>query len=118
GPGIAPFKLPRLFAVNRPLISSKLKRVPTRGMLGNGLRVVMGAVAALDGTISVTTRGRRYDLGVDTVTGETKVFAVADVPAVLGVHPKPPRLPILDDDIDPFASNVVTRRGPRGYFGG
>ena len=118
GPGIAPFKLPRLFAVNRPLISSKLKRVPTRGMLGNGLRVVMGAVAALDGTISVTTRGRRYDLGVDTVTGETKVFAAADVPAVRGVQPKPPRLPILDDDIDPFASNVVTRRGPRGYFGG
>ena len=60
GPGIAPFRLPQLFAVNRPLISSKLKRTPTRGMLGNGLRVVMGAVAAFDGTISVTTRGRCY----------------------------------------------------------
>jgi len=33
--------------------------------------------------------------------------------------PQPPSLPILDDDIDPFASNVVTRRrGPRGYFSG
>ena len=86
GPGIAPFKLPQLFAVNRPLISSKLKRTPTRGMLGNGLRVVMGAVAALGGTISATTHGRRYDLGVDTVTGETKVFAAADILAVSGVQ--------------------------------
>jgi hypothetical protein len=94
GPGIAPFRLPQLFAVNRPLISSKLKRTPTRGMLGNGLRVVMGAVAALEGTITVTTRGRRYDLGVDTVTGETKVLAAADVPEAPGVQveiafPKP-----------------------------
>jgi hypothetical protein len=86
GPGIDPDQVPRLFAVNRPLISSKLKRTPTRGMLGNGLRVVMGAVAAFDGTISVTTRGRRYDLGVDTVTGETKVLAAADVPAMPGVQ--------------------------------
>ena len=62
GPGIAPDQVPRLFAVNRPRVSSKIKRLPTRGMLGNGLRVVMGAVAALGGTISVTTRGCRYDL--------------------------------------------------------
>jgi len=62
GLGIAPDQVPRLFAVNRPRVSSKIKRLPTRGMLGNGLRVVMGAVAALGGTISVTTRGCRYDL--------------------------------------------------------
>jgi hypothetical protein len=42
--------VPRLFAVNRPLLSSKLKRLPLRGMLGHGLRVVMGAVAAFDGS--------------------------------------------------------------------
>lgn len=41
GPGIDADDVTRLFAVNRPLISSKLKRLPTRGMLGNGLRVVM-----------------------------------------------------------------------------
>ena len=56
GPGIATSAVPKLFAVNRPLLSSKLKRLPLRGMLGNGLRVVMGAVAAFDGTISVTSR--------------------------------------------------------------
>jgi hypothetical protein len=38
GPGIDDVAI--LFAVNRPLISSKLRRLPTRGMLGNGLRVV------------------------------------------------------------------------------
>jgi hypothetical protein len=31
-------------------------------MLGNGLRVVMGAVAAFGGTIAVTTRNTRYEL--------------------------------------------------------
>ena len=36
GPGLDPVDVVRLFAVNRPLRSSKLKRLPTRGMLGNG----------------------------------------------------------------------------------
>jgi DNA topoisomerase VI subunit B len=86
GPGLDPDEVPRLFAVNRPLVSSKLKRLPTRGMLGNGLRVMMGAVAALGGTISVTIRGRRYELiGTDTVTGATKILAAADMPEVPGV---------------------------------
>src|SRR4030081_2386612 len=49
GPGIDPVEVPRLFAVNRPLLSSKLKRLPLRGMLGHGLRVVMGAVGAFGG---------------------------------------------------------------------
>ena len=62
GPGLAPKNMLRVFAVNRPLLSSKLKRLPTRGMLGNGLRVIMGAVPAFDGTISVTTRGHTYHL--------------------------------------------------------
>jgi hypothetical protein len=73
GPGIDPAEIPKLFAVNRPLLSSKLKRLPLRGMLGNGLRVVMGAVAAFNGTISVTSRGRRLALAVNTVTGLTEV---------------------------------------------
>jgi len=62
GPGIAPDKIATLFSVNRPLLSSKLKRLPTRGMLGNGLRVVMGAVVAFDGKLTVTSRRQRYEL--------------------------------------------------------
>jgi hypothetical protein len=72
GPGLSESDLLRVFAVNRPLLSSKLKRLPTRGMLGNGLRVVMGAVAAFDGKITVTTRGTRYELATDSVTGSTQ----------------------------------------------
>ena len=49
GPGLDPADVPRLFAVNRPLVSSKQLRLPLRGMLGNGLRVVIGGVAASGG---------------------------------------------------------------------
>ena len=38
-----------LFAVNRPLTSSKLLRRPTRGAVGNGLRVVTGGVIGSGG---------------------------------------------------------------------
>lgn len=84
GPGIDPTDVPRLFAVNRPLRSSKLKRLPLRGMLGNGLRVVMGAVAAFGGQISVTTRGHRLPLSVDTATGMTRILADEEVPFQAG----------------------------------
>lgn len=34
GPGLDPADIPRLFSVNRPLLSSKRRRLPLRGMLG------------------------------------------------------------------------------------
>jgi hypothetical protein len=37
GPGIDPEDVPRLFSISRPMVSSKLLRLPTRGALGNGL---------------------------------------------------------------------------------
>src|SRR5215218_4710887 len=40
GPGLPREQIVRLFAVNRPMISSKLLRRPSRGAIGNGLRVV------------------------------------------------------------------------------
>ena len=80
GPGLDPKVMLQVFAVNRPLLSSKLKRLPTRGMLGNGLRVVMGAVAALRGTITVTTRGAVYELGSDPVTAKTRVISSGATP--------------------------------------
>ena len=64
GPGIAgePAEIARLFSIRRPLVSSKLLRLPTRGALGNGLRVVAGAVLASGGRLMVATRGRRIEL--------------------------------------------------------
>jgi hypothetical protein len=42
-------------------------------MLGNGLRVVMGAVHAFKGTIEVISRGRWLALAVDAATGKTMI---------------------------------------------
>lgn len=74
GPGIdgEPEEVARLFSFRRPLVSSKVKRLPTRGALGNGLRVVAGAVFASVGKLRVLTRGRMLDLSPQE-SGETLV---------------------------------------------
>jgi hypothetical protein len=76
GPGIAgaPSDIARLFSINRPMVSTKLLRLPSRGALGNGLRVIAGAVIASEGSLIVTTRNRRIELrperdGTTTVAG-------------------------------------------------
>jgi hypothetical protein len=84
GPGINPATVPKLFSVNRSLLSSKLKRLPSRGMLGNGLRVVMGAVAVSGGTLIVETRGHRLRLATDSATGATLVIADEEIPRKSG----------------------------------
>jgi hypothetical protein len=72
GPGLDAATIPTLFAVDRPLTSSKLLRRPTRGAVGNGLRVVTGAAVASGGSLEVEIRGRRFRIEVDRQTGETK----------------------------------------------
>jgi DNA topoisomerase VI subunit B len=54
-----PEDLAGLFALDRPMVSGKFWRLPERGALGNGLRIVVGCVAVSDGTIDVTTNNRR-----------------------------------------------------------
>jgi hypothetical protein len=56
--------LGRLFSVNRELVTSKMIRRTTRGALGNGLRVVSGAVLASGGRLRIATRGSEYELQV------------------------------------------------------
>jgi hypothetical protein len=70
-----PEDIARLFSIARPLVSTKLLRLPTRGALGNGLRVVAGAVLASEGTLVVTTRNRRIELRPER-DGTTTVAAV------------------------------------------
>jgi hypothetical protein len=57
GPGIdgTPEEIARLFSIARPLVSTKLLRLPIRGALGNGLRVVAGAIVASEGFLVVIT---------------------------------------------------------------
>lgn len=51
-----------LFSFRRPMRSKKMWRLPKRGALGNGLRIVAGAVCATEGTLIVSTRGRTLKL--------------------------------------------------------
>ncbi|MCC6458798.1 MAG: hypothetical protein IT328_27890 [Caldilineaceae bacterium] len=67
----------RLFSVARPLVSSKLLRLPMRGALGNGLRVVAGAVLATGGELIVSTCGRRLALYPQD-DGTTRAQVVGD----------------------------------------
>jgi hypothetical protein len=82
GSGIdgTPEEIAALFSINRPMLSTKLLRLPTRGALGNGLRVVAGAVLASGkgSSLVVITRNHRIELrperdGSTTVVGTTKV---------------------------------------------
>jgi hypothetical protein len=83
GPGIdgTPSDIATMFSINRPLVSSKLWRMPQCGALGNGLRVVAGAVAASGGWLRVSTRNRRMiitpqDDGTSAVESELVDFPV------------------------------------------
>ena len=61
-----------LFSVARPLSTSKLLRLPTRGALGNGLRVVVGQPVQLPGLVlpgCLLLRPLRASLGVGGVPG-------------------------------------------------
>jgi len=84
GPGLdgAPEEIASLFSISRPLRSSKLLRLPQRGALGNGLRVVAGAVLASQGSLAVETRNQRIVLRPET-DGSTTVVAVTaiDIPS-------------------------------------
>jgi hypothetical protein len=90
----------RLFSIRRPLASSKLIRLPTRGMLGNGLRVVAGLVLASRGSLVVATRGRvlkltpRDDGGTDHEVVGTCPELGTRVEVRLG-----PELGVGDDDL-------------------
>jgi hypothetical protein len=71
-------QIARLFSINRPLTSSKILRRPSRGALGNGLRVVVGAVLATGGQLMVSTRGRSLELIPQEDSGETIARRLGD----------------------------------------
>jgi hypothetical protein len=81
----APADIARLFSISRPLVSSKLLRLPSRGALGNGLRVVAGAVLASAGTLTVITRNRRIELRPEH-DGTTKVLKATKADFLIGTR--------------------------------
>jgi hypothetical protein len=103
GPGIGgtPGAIAALFSIARPLISTKLLRLPTRGALGNGLRVVAGAVLASGkgSSLVVITRDRRIELrperdGTTTVVSVKKVKRPVGTRVEIGFGPALPRDPV------------------------
>jgi hypothetical protein len=79
GPGIDPTQVADLFSIKRPLRSTKLLRLPSRGALGNGLRVVAGAVLATGGSLKVYTRGQVMNL-IPRPDGTTTVESIQIFP--------------------------------------
>jgi hypothetical protein len=67
-----------LFSISRPMASTKYLRLPTRGALGNGLRVVVGAVIAAGGKLLVSTRGRTLEVATDQASGFSEAIPVGD----------------------------------------
>jgi hypothetical protein len=87
GPGFAgtPEEIASLFSISRPMRSSKLLRLPQRGALGNGLRVVAGAVLASEGSLTVITRNERIKLRPDA-DGSTKIIQVVPADRQIGTR--------------------------------
>jgi hypothetical protein len=116
GPGLdgTPQDIAGLFSVARPLRSTKLLRLPLRGQLGNGLRVVAGAVLASAGTLTVVTRNRRISLRPES-DGTTKVIGVINADQPIGTRVEIGFGPALPNDPSPFAwvglARAVAARG-------
>lgn len=80
GKGMTKDVIERVYSVNRPLVSSKLIRLPSRGALGNGLRVVSGAVIATNGDLRITSKGIVYDISwTEGIASATEVDRVDDL---------------------------------------
>jgi hypothetical protein len=94
-----PDEIARLFSIARPMISTKLLRLPTRGALGNGLRVIAGAVLASDGFLVVTTRNRRIELHPER-DGSTTVVTLTPVDFPVGTRVEIGFGPAIPEDRD------------------
>src|SRR5215472_11043717 len=104
GPGIdgTPEEIASLFSIARPLRSSKLLRLPQRGALGNGLRVVAGAVLASEGSLAVITRNKRIEL-CPKADGSTAVVSVTAIERPVGTRIEIGLGPALPREDDSFA---------------
>jgi hypothetical protein len=103
GPGLdgTPEEIASLFSIRRPMRSSKLLREPQRGALGNGLRVVAGAVLASEGSLTVITRNQHIVISPQA-DGSTMVVKVERVDHPVGTRIEIGFGPELPRDPDPF----------------
>jgi hypothetical protein len=80
-----PDQLASRFCIGRPMISAKFWRLPSRGCLGNGLRICVGVLAATGGTLEITTRNR-CTLLRPLKSGKTEIVSTESVDHPVGTR--------------------------------
>jgi hypothetical protein len=80
-----PQQIAHLFSIHRPMVSTKYIRLPQRGALGNGLRVVASAVLVSNGSLAVIARNQRIELRPER-DGSTTVVSVKTVRHPVGTR--------------------------------
>jgi hypothetical protein len=73
-PDATPEQIACLFCVARPMLSSKLLRRPTRGAVGNGLRVCLGYLTATRGRLTIETGNVRVELAPE-IDGTSRIVS-------------------------------------------
>ena len=113
GPGLdgTPEQIAELYSMARPMRSSKLLRLPQRGALGNGLRVVAGTVFASEGKLAVTTRNKRIELR-PLADGTTQVVKVEPADYPVGTRVDISFGAALPADVSPFRWMNVAQISP------
>ncbi len=103
GPGLdgTPEEIADLFSIARPMRSTKLLRLPQRGALGSGLRIVAGTVLASNGTLAVITHNRRIVLRPQA-DGSTAVVKVTKAKQPVGTRIEVGFGPALPEDCNQF----------------
>jgi hypothetical protein len=77
-PGATPEQIASLFCVARPMVSSKLLRRPTRGAVGNGLRVCLGYLTATRGRLRIETGTIRVELAPE-IDGTSRIIDASEI---------------------------------------
>jgi DNA topoisomerase VI subunit B len=83
-PDATPEWIARLFCVGRPMLSSKLLRRPTRGAVGNGLRVCLGYLTATRGRLVIETGSIRVELAPE-IDGQSRIISTKRIAPVEGL---------------------------------
>ncbi len=116
-----PEDIARLFSIDRPLVSSKLWRKSQRGALGNGLRVVAGAlIASGGGMLRLWTRNQCLSITPLEDGGASVYQSRVAVYSPTGTHIEISFGPLLpqDDDATLWAKQaIVMAKGGAGFDG-
>jgi hypothetical protein len=120
GTGVDIPLVPEIYSPNRCRYSTKRIRRVLRGILGNGARVIGGAVGASGGALIVETRGHRLTLKLAIATGKMIVATDEAIPEETGftlMFSLGPSLPFHEEDFDLANETLRLSRHGQAYNG-